>query len=712
MTAKRQFIKNPAQILNEPVEQEPQSGLWSPGGEQMGGEATAQDRQAGPAATRSTGSGLWQKNPKGGPPMLSLPGIPGPAAPSPLATPADQSPHGTGDLPLPLSQPQGLPPFSFNQVSSHQTDANVSLNHLPDLLKQGPAQPLLSTNASGGPLSAPGFGPWPGPAPLPSAGPATGELGSTPASGSLAAPAPIAGYTGPAQGIGLTPGTGPLAMEGPATAPPMTPLTTHAASLPGLSSSTPAIGPTPGIDWPSSPGGWSSPPQQAPLYSPSPARPSLPRPTRQGQKRRRRFPLWARIVAAICLVLFLLTGAAVAYYYYAFAGTVNNIVGQQVPRLRGDSGSDSTRNNSGGSILSGGRFNILLLGSDTDEKFAGHYIAQTDIVVTIDPATHSVGMLSIPRDFWLPIPGVGMGKLDEAYGYGGVALSRATIHADFGIPIDYYAWVGLDGFVKVIDTVGGVDVDIMHPITDDTYPDDVGNTTGDIHAYKRLYIAPGPQHLTGLQALEYVRSRHADLVGDFGRSARQQQVLTQLKSKLDNPEIFSKLQEIAQDLNGYVKTDLTLPQVLELMNFARTINTANVQRVTLGPPYSHAATVTRNGQSVDVEIPNCEALLPVIAKMFALGDKAQCNIGTADKISSSVVAQAAGQTGQAYSAVQSSLNVAQNAQGANPLSTAGQMANLGLMSLQNGSSDNLLGMRSLLDLMLAVVFESFDAAQV
>ncbi|MBX5455553.1 MAG: LCP family protein [Thermogemmatispora sp.] len=695
MTAKRQFIKNPAQILNEPVEQEPQSGLWSPNGGQRGGEAAAQDQQAGPTATRSTGSGLWQKNPMGGPPMLSLPGIAGPGASSPLATPAGQSPNGTGDLPLPLSQ-QGLPPFSLNQVSSHQTDANVPLNRLPDLLQQGLAQSQPSS-AFGGPLSSPGLGPWP-------AAPGLSGPGSMPGG--------MPGYPGQGAGLASGPGTGPLAMGGAMTAPPTTPSATHPVSLPGLGNGLPAVGATPGADWPSS-GGWGAPPQPVPHHSAQPASPSLPRPARKGQARRRRFPLWARIVAVACLVIFLLTGVAVAYYYYAFAGTVNNIVGQQVPRLRGDSGSDTSQSQSGGSILSGGRFNILLLGSDTDEKFAGHYIAQTDIVVTIDPATHSVGMLSIPRDFWLPIPGVGMGKLDEAYGYGGVALSRATIHADFGIPIDYYAWVGLDGFVKVIDTVGGVDVDVMHPITDDTYPDDVGNTTGDIHAYKRLYIAPGPQHLSGIQALEYVRSRHADLVGDFGRSARQQQVLTQLKTKLDNPEIFGKLQEIAQDLNGYVKTDLSLTQVLELMNFARTINAASVQRVTLGPPYSHAATVTRSGQAVDVEIPNCDALLPVIAKMFALGDKAQCNIGTASNPSSSTVAQATSKTSNsALSTVQSTSAVADSAQASNPLSTAGQMANLGLMSLQGGSSDNLLGIRSLLDLMLAVVCESLDAAKV
>jgi hypothetical protein len=123
--------------------------------------------------------------------------------------------------------------------------------------------------------------------------------------------------------------------------------------------------------------------------------------------------------------------------------------------------------------------------------------------------------------------------------------------------------------------------------------------------------------------------------------------------------------------------------------------------------------VTRNGQSVDVEIPNCDALLPVIAKMFALGDKALCNIGTASSGSPSTVAQATSQaSNSAVAAVQTSPAVAESVSGSNPLSTAGQMANLGLMSLQGGSSDRLLGIRSLLDLMLAVVCESLDASRV
>ncbi len=245
--------------------------------------------------------------------------------------------------------------------------------------------------------------------------------------------------------------------------------------------------------------------------------------------KKRRYPIWARVVTAIMVVLILVGGGGFIYYQANFSSAVSNITSQQVQRSKGEENPNQGRT---GPILSGPRINILLLGSDTDQKFgtssggATVYLAQTDIIVTIDPTTKTVGMLSIPRDFYINIPGYGMGKLDEAFadGYGmgqggfagAVDLSRQTIQQDFGIPINYYAWVGLDGFIKVIDTVGGVDVDVTHPITDDTYPDDVGNHTGDIYAYKRLYIPPGPQHLSGPEALEYVRSRHADLVGDFG----------------------------------------------------------------------------------------------------------------------------------------------------------------------------------------------------
>ncbi len=418
-------------------------------------------------------------------------------------------------------------------------------------------------------------------------------------------------------------------------------------------------------------------------------------------KKKRRIPIWAKVVLFSLLFLVVGIGGVAGYYwFFLLSPHVGHIVDQQIPRDKGDEDPNATRN--GTDILSGGRINILLLGSDTDEKFQGNYIAQTDIVVTIDPATKSVGMLSIPRDFYINVPGYGMHKLDEAYGLGGVALSRLTIFQDFGIPINYYAWVGLDGFVKVIDTVGGIDIDVIHPITDDNYPDDVGNHTGDIYALKRLYLTPGPQHLSGQTALEYVRSRHADLVGDFGRSARQQEVLGQLKNKLNNPDIIGKLPALASDLDGYVKTDMQLGDVFKLLNFARGLDQNKINRVILEPPYS----ATGNVGTESVVFPNCAKIVPTIAQMFALGGNAKCNI----------------QTDTATTSTGSS-PLASKSQSTSPLSTAmqtlptdagqsvSQVATTSVTSL-NGNVGDLLGFHSLLDLLFLTVFDSPSALQV
>jgi LCP family protein required for cell wall assembly len=436
-----------------------------------------------------------------------------------------------------------------------------------------------------------------------------------------------------------------------------------------------------------------------PLVQAPPGQASKNRP----HKKKGRYPIWVRAAVAALLVLLILTGAGSYYYYTNFASPVGNIVGQSAPLLKGqddpNQGRDSTN------ILSGGRINILLLGSDTDAKFQNGYLAQTDIVVTIDPATKSVGMLSIPRDLFINVPGYGMMKLDEAYYYGqaynngnGVGLSRLTISQDFGIPINYYAWVGLSGFIKVVDTAGGVDIDATHPITDDVYPDDTGDSQN-AYAYKRLYIPPGPQHLDGLHALEYVRSRHADLVGDFGRSARQQQILSNLKTRLVNSSIISRLPELAKDMNGYLKTDMQILQVVELMNFARTIDPNKIQRIILSPPtYSVGGTATQghdNGESIFNPI--CAPIQQAIAKMFALGNNAKCDVQGSTNNNTPVLAQ----TSQPAAPVMpSSSNTSWQ--------TASQMAS---MSLDGSNSYNDFGIRSLLDLLLMVVFESPAALQ-
>jgi LCP family protein required for cell wall assembly len=240
------------------------------------------------------------------------------------------------------------------------------------------------------------------------------------------------------------------------------------------------------------------------------------------------------------------------------------------------------------------RINILLLGSDNDEKFPQDaLLSQTMIVVSIDPRTRQVTLLSIPRDLWVPIPGHASAKIDLAYAQGGTPLARATVEKTLKIPIHYYAWIGLNGLVRVVDRVGGVDVDVLHPVLDDNYPNDFSDSG---YGTERVYLAAGPQHLDGRHTLQYVRSRHGDLLSDFGRSIRQQQVLLAIQQRTAGMDFVTTVPTFARDLNGHVKTDLDLVRLTQLMLFMRGMRPGDVHQAFLTPFVRDA--VSADGQQI------------------------------------------------------------------------------------------------------------------
>lgn len=260
------------------------------------------------------------------------------------------------------------------------------------------------------------------------------------------------------------------------------------------------------------------------------------------------------------------------------------------------------------------RINVLVLGSDNDRKREeASPLTQSIIVVTIDPLNRKVGMLSVPRDFYVPIRGHGMAKIDLAHKYGGVQLIRETVEKLFHIPIHYYAWVGLNGFIRVIDTFNGITLDAVHPVLDDFYPNDVHGRYA--YGYKRVFIPAGWQHMTGDQALEYVRSRHGDLTGDFSRSARQQQVLVQLEQKINAKDVLFNLPQLADDLSSSVRTDLSLMKLYQLEGLARQIHRGDVTQVVLNAPTYCTYGWTPDGQSILQ--PNWPRIWPVVHRMFA-----------------------------------------------------------------------------------------------
>jgi LCP family protein required for cell wall assembly len=429
------------------------------------------------------------------------------------------------------------------------------------------------------------------------------------------------------------------------------------------------------------------------------------RPVGISQSPRKKLPIWTRVLIGVLVVLIVLLGGGYWYYQVNYAAALNNIVGHSA--IHGVKNAPNQNNNTNNTdVLTGGRMNILLLGSDNDTKF-GAPLAQTDIIVTIDPQTNYVGMLSIPRDMQVQDPVTGeTHKLDEVFadGWSGnnfadrvasaAGRSIDTIQANFGIPINHYAWVGLQGFAKVIDTVGGIDIDATHPMVDDLYPYDVNNQQGSSYDYTRLYIAPGPQHMNGEQALDYVRTRHADQAGDFGRSVRQQQVLSQLKNKLDTPNIISQISQLAQDLNGSVETDLTLTQLVQLGNFARGIDSNKIDKVTFSPPfYSTGIDGTTN------LAPICDQILPEIQKMF--GTNGNCVPQASNGAVQQGLATTTPRTSPlvAHQATPGSTNSSQSAQG-------------NAVSISVADINPVADIRDMLDLVFLITFESPDAAKV
>ena len=255
-------------------------------------------------------------------------------------------------------------------------------------------------------------------------------------------------------------------------------------------------------------------------------------------------------------------------------------------------------------------FTVLLLGSDNDAKFSSdRYLTQSMILVRVLPAEKKVVMLSIPRDLWVPIAGGGSAKIDAAYARNGAQSAIATVEADFHVHVDHYVWTGLNGLIALIDAVGGVDVVAGNPVMDDFYPADLN--TSNPYAFERVAVMPGAQHMTGPEALQYVRSRHGDLREDFGRSERQQQLLLALRAKAKTLSA-ANLPDLAGALQGEMSTDMGLGQVAELLPLMSGLSLTDVQRLILLPPYTGSEKI--DGQ--DAVTPNWDLIRPLVAQYF------------------------------------------------------------------------------------------------
>ena len=232
------------------------------------------------------------------------------------------------------------------------------------------------------------------------------------------------------------------------------------------------------------------------------------------------------------------------------------------------------------------RVNILLLGVD-DRQNGVIPRSDTMIVVSIDPVAKTVGMVSVPRDLLVTIPGYGDDKINAAYPYGseqpitGPGLAKATVEYNFHIKIDYYAEVNFTGFTDIVNTLGGVTLDVPAPIKDDAYP-------GTLNNYTRVLFHTGVQHMDGKTALQYARTRHDD--NDFARGERQQQVLKALRQQGTQLGLISKAPSLISELGNTVRTDLSLSQTLSLAKLATQIDSGNIKSYSLLPALTESST--------------------------------------------------------------------------------------------------------------------------
>lgn len=209
-----------------------------------------------------------------------------------------------------------------------------------------------------------------------------------------------------------------------------------------------------------------------------------------------------------------------------------------------------------------GTINVLLIGLD---EVDGGRRADAIALAIFDQENQSVRISPIPRDTRVQIKDRGWEKINHAYAYGGVDLLKQTVESLSGLEINYFVVVNYQGFPRIIDLLGGVDIDVEKNLV-----------YKDFSAKLFINISKGPQHMDGKTALEYVRFRH-DPLGDIGRVQRQQKFIAIVMDKLKSPSVIPKIPALVGEAIAALNTDLTPRQAIELAQFATSLPSERVE---------------------------------------------------------------------------------------------------------------------------------------
>lgn len=260
--------------------------------------------------------------------------------------------------------------------------------------------------------------------------------------------------------------------------------------------------------------------------------------------------------------------------------------------------------------------NILLLGTDDRPDEHGPPRTDTIILLTLDPQTNTAGMLSLPRDLWVPIPGFDFNaKINTAYGLGetrtdngGAQLVMDTVSQLIGRPIDYYVRINFQGFVQTIDLIGGIDVMVPKTIHDDQYP------TAD-YGYEIFHLDAGQHHLDGETALKFARTRHGD--DDYGRARRQQDVIRAVADKVLRADMIASLLPKAWMLVSTMRSsiDTNIPMLVqyELAGYMGAAALQDIRQEVLDSRYGEEVMSEEKGW---ILVPDREKVRAAVDKFF------------------------------------------------------------------------------------------------
>lgn len=261
---------------------------------------------------------------------------------------------------------------------------------------------------------------------------------------------------------------------------------------------------------------------------------------------------------------------------------------------------------------------ILIMGLDYRDWQAGEGPPRTDtmMLLSYDPIHNTAGVLSIPRDMWVNIPGYDYGKINTAYAIGegsrlpggGPGLAVKTVEQFLGMPINYYAQIDFDAFVKFVDHIGGVKVHVTEPMTIDPIGDS-----------PKVHLEPGVYTLNGELALAYARSRKTE-GGDFDRAGRQQEVILALRDRILQfdllPGLLAKAPSIYKDISAGIHTNMTFDEALSLGLAVYNLPKENIRMGVIGP---QAVEFAKSPDGLDILIPIPDKVRLIRDEIFTAG---------------------------------------------------------------------------------------------